>query len=466
MRILVDANHLVRGLLFRGVANLKDQRKKQPGRPNRPHFDYPINSEEKIEQFLADETRIAKHAFHPFLFFEIKTRRFRKDPANKKRYTIDEKRRPIRVAAHKDTYIFNHYNNLLSLAYERKISGGKIDDCVLAYRKGKGCNIDFANDAFKRISDMGECAVLAADLSDFYETIGHDHLKKVWANLLGVERLPKDHFQVFKAITQYAVVDANQLKKVLKIPKKSKLPKPIFSSPRKYREILKTKNAGGKNLIIRNNHSYGIPQGSPVSALLSNIAMMDFDHEMANFAEECGGLYRRYSDDILLAIPQSMYETANKFLKQALEKVPGPIKENASKRMVSLFNAQGLLVSGPQKLSDTEVQSRILQYLGFLFDGNNVTIRSQTLARYWRKVTRGIRAAKRRAAKNKLDSRVRKRKIYRRFSHLGKMNLHSYKRNSIHKMSFEGIRNQFSNNWKNLQKEIEGPIKRPKRPSR
>lgn len=441
-------------------------KKRNPARPNRPHFDYPILSETEITTFLGDPKNIAKHAFYPFLVFEIKNRRFRKDPKNKKRYKIDIKKRPIRVSSHRDTYIFNHYNKIVSEAYEEKISGSIIDECVLAYRSGKGSNIDFANEAFGQIAQIKESAVIAADLSKFYETIDHCHLKEKWSDLLGKSMLPVDHFQVFKAITNYAVVDQNKLKSILGIKKKDQLPRPIFKNMRTYRETIRTKDENGENLIKRNNDDYGIPQGSPISALLSNISMLDFDFEMAAFVRKIGGIYRRYSDDILIAVPKEYYFAASDKLSDLLKKVPGPISENRDKRVNTVFDSNGKYIHGDCTVSKQVIHSRILQNLGFLFDGNKVSIRSQTLARYWRKATRGIRAAKRRADKNPTDKRVYKRKLYKRFSHLGRQNLHTYKRNSIKRMDVIGIEQQFTKNWDKLQKEIKGPIKKAKKPSR
>lgn len=441
-------------------------RKKLSGRPNRSHFDYPIFDEAEIEALITDPAKVAQHGFFPFLSFEIKTRRFQKDPKNKKRYKITEKKRPIRMAAHRDTYIFSHYSKLLSDAYERKIAGTPISEVAVAYRSGKGSNIDIANEVFEGITTLRNCVVIAADLKNFFETIDHEHLKKCWADLLGLTRLPPDHFQVFKAVTNYSYASVSDIKKALGLKDQEQLPKPIFKTPNEMRSVLRQRRPDGTNLITRNSENYGIPQGSPMSALLSNISMMDFDAAMAHYAASVGGLYRRYSDDILLAVPVRKYQEATEELSRRICDIPGPVSENTDKRVVSVFDQHGRLRRGSITLGGMRVNSRILQYLGFLFDGERVTIRSQTLARYWRKLTRGVRAAKRRAKKNPVDGKVFKRKIYRRFSHLGKRNLHSYKRNAISKMSYDGISRQFSNNWRQLQKEIAGPIKTPKRPSR
>lgn len=439
---------------------MRKSRDKRPARPKRAHFDYPIAEESDIIAFVNDRERVEKHAFYPFLHHEISFRRFRKDRKNKKKYRIEVKSRPIRVASHRDTYIFHHYSQMLSEKYEAFLTETPINDCVLAYRAGKGSNIDFAQEAFSKIKNMGECVVIAADLRNFFETIDHVHLKASWVKLLGQSKLPTDHFKVFQAITRYAFVEVSQLKRALGLKQTDRLPRPIFSSTNKMRNVLRKKDAFGRNLIQRNQNCFGIPQGSPISALLSNISMVNFDIELAQFGNTVGGLYRRYSDDVLLAVPTEFYSQAIDTLEQAISGVPGDLSENREKRVVSVFNVHGQLVPGQIEVGGVVVHSRMLQYLGFLYDGERVTIRSQTLARYWRKTIQGVRAAKRRAAKNGSFPKLRKRKIYSRFSHLGKMNLHTYKRVAQRKISFEGIKQQFSRSWRKLQKELESPIKK------
>jgi hypothetical protein len=440
-------------------------KKKTPGRPKRAHFDYPNENEQDILNFVGDPSRVASHAFLPFLLYNIKTRRFRKKEGAKKAIP-DWKVRPIRVASHRDTYIFTNYNQILAEAYEDHIKGTAIDPCAIAYRKGKGSNIDFAKEVFDFVQVKSPCVVIAADLKDFYETIDHAHLKELWCKLIGVTRLPNDHFNVFKAITKFAVIPVDRLKSEIGLKKHDKLPRPIFRTMTEFRDVAKRKNSSGKNLIERNNDTFGIPQGSPMSATLSNIAMISFDERLAHFVDGCGGLYRRYSDDILLVVPQAQFKVAADEIAGGLVSMPGPIVENDEKRIVSVFNARGQLERGDIQINGEKVRSRELQYLGFTYDGDKIRIRSQTIARYWRRVTWGVRAAKRRAAGNPVENRLYKRKLYRRFSHLGRSNLHSYKRNSIAKMGDTGIKEQFSRNWVKLEKEMDGPIKSRGRPSR
>ena len=48
----------------------------------------------------------------------------------------------------------------------------------------------------------------------------------------------------------------------------------------------------------------GIPQGSPISATLANIYMIEFDTVISNSVRELGGLYQRYSDDMVAIVEE------------------------------------------------------------------------------------------------------------------------------------------------------------------
>lgn len=53
------------------------------------------------------------------------------------------------------------------------------------------------------------------------------------------------------------------------------------------------------DLIKTHQDSKGIPQGTPISALLSNIYMVDFDLKAKEIIDRLGGKYYRYCDDML-----------------------------------------------------------------------------------------------------------------------------------------------------------------------
>ena len=286
---------------------------------NYPHFDR-IISEQRAEAYATDADAVAKHAFFPFIQYKQRWRRFRK-PGEKR----DVKVRPIRYAARRDAYIFLFYRFILSKFYEAELARLDLCGSVLAYRQiplpaGKGgkCNIHFAYDAIRKIKELGKCSAISLDISAFFESLDHDRLKRVWCRMLGVTRLPPDHFNVFKAITKYAWVDKEAAYERLghfgEKPSKDgrtiqkgyttpyhKVPKQLCDAAEFRRKI-----AGWGDLasiIKRNDKTFGIPQGAPISDILANLYLLDFDDAVAGRAKQRGGAYFRYSDDILIVIP-------------------------------------------------------------------------------------------------------------------------------------------------------------------
>src|SRR5262249_50102818 len=155
-------------------------------------------------------------------------------------------------------------------------------------------------------------------ISQFFESLDHAQLKALWCRLLGVTRLPDDHFHVFQAITQYAVVDERLVYERLGHfgPKRTThTGKHIFGYLTPYRRMprqlctgrdFQDKIAGGngqKSLIEKHYKPYGIPQGAPISDLLANLYLLDFDNIVSGWVRQEGGAYYRYSDDILILVP-------------------------------------------------------------------------------------------------------------------------------------------------------------------
>lgn len=403
------------------------------------HFDLPLSAE-AAQAYVSDPKRVACRSFYPFIAFNIVRRRYKS--ADGKGF-VKKKPRPIRIASHLDGYIFAYYASEIAKKYEEHIARTPLARCVLAYRSGLGSNIEFAKDAFDEVDRRGTCVAIAMDLEGFFDSIDHGVLKKQWANVLGTANLPPDHFAVYRAMTRYAWVERDACFDALTITDRP--PKPLCR-PDTFRAIVR-----GSGLINVNSKGFGIPQGSPMSAVLSNVYMIPFDREMAALAYAIRGYYRRYCDDILWIVDIEDEALVLQKVVQALAKVGVELKVNEDKNVISVFE-MGTLESG----------SDLLQYLGFTYDGKQRLIRSQTLSRFWRKVVYGVRAAKHRAekaAKAGGDGRLYKRKLYRRFTHLGRKNFLTYARRSYDLMEDADMREQIKGHWGRVQKELEKPLK-------
>ena len=372
-----------------------------------PHFD-PIMSVEAAEALAKDHNRVAKHTFYPFLRFKQRWTKYVKRGGKGK-----VKERPIRYASRADAYIFARYRHILAERYEQELAARALSDVVLAYRRvlrpdGRGkCNIDHAFDAINIIRSHGNCYAITLDISSFFESLDHVILKSLWCRMLGEPRLPDDHFQVFKAITSYAVVDKEAVYERLGHygGKLSSSGKPIkgFLTPHKSipkhlctGKIFREKIAGGdgsRSLIKKNLKPYGIPQGAPISDLLANLYLLDFDDSATAIVKSLGGTYMRYSDDILIVLPCDE-DTAFKTEKEIRTLITGfgkklKIKEEKS----SIFRFTKLGDSQEFERVLPKLGSNGLEYLGFRYDGRSVYLRDSTLSNLRRKMVRASRAA-------------------------------------------------------------------------
>jgi len=213
-----------------------------------------------------------------------------------------------------------------------------------------------------------------------------------------------------------------------------------------FRTVIRRNAIGLPNLVFTNSASYGIPQGSQMSAVLSNRYMLDFDSEMKRIAQTTGGFYRRYSDDILWICHPNNASYIEEELKRSLAELGGTTKVNEAKSERSTFRreADGRLAC------DTPIQ-----YLGFTFDGISTRIRSQTLSKFWRRFVYAARAAKRAANQSTTaPGVVYKRKIYRQFTRLGHRNLLTYAKRSEDVMGTGAIRIQMRRHVPRIQKDL------------
>jgi hypothetical protein len=416
-----------------------------------PHFDPPLKHK-RATALVTNPDKVSSHSFLPFLFYNKKVRRYR-GKKNRKRTKI----RPIMYASHKDSCIFAYYTIMLSEMYEKKIAELELGDVVTAYRKDIGNNIKFAKTAFHEIASRGNCAAIALDISNFFDNIDHHNLKVEWCNLLGGDRLPKDHYAVFKAISKWDKVDRDACYNLLGI-NKNDVPKPICA-PQEFRDKIR-KNG----LITSNERPYGIPQGSPISAFLANLYMLPFDLEMQKLALEFGGYYRRYSDDILWICDAEDTHTILELVDKALEDRGDQLKRSQEKTELSIFytNKHGQQRSYALNNCGEKNHQKPFQYLGFTFDGKTTLLRSQTLAKFHRRLIYSVWGAKR-AAKRRGSSQIFRRKLNRELTHLGKRNfVTGYATNSSKEMRDNSIKKQLTRNYERVTKELKRKTRKRK----
>lgn len=374
---------------------------------NYPHLDPAITPQEAMA-YAQNPATVAKHAFFPFILYRQRWNRFAKKGGHGA-----VKERPIRYAARRDAYIYSYYRHLLSVPFEAELARLELHECVLAYRRvpsssGRGgkCNIHFAKEAFDAVRSLGNCAVIALDISSFFESLDHNKLKSLWCRMLGVEELPSDHYNVFRNITRYCCVEKKALFERLGHfgdkrvgaggkPIKGYLT-PHQAVPRhlcrghEFRSVV-AKRPGAKTILETNYKPYGVPQGAPISDLLANLYLIDFDTTMKAAAYAAGGFYFRYSDDILIIVPGGESEG-----RQWMADARAEIVKHGSKLVIKEQKA-AIYVFGHADKGQTfrrvhgNQGADGLEYLGFRFDGKNVYLRNSTISGLYRKVARAAR---------------------------------------------------------------------------
>lgn len=428
------------------------------------HFDKPF-SRNAAENLVHDPARVTSHSFYPFISYFIKTSKIRKerDEAGvRKVVRKPPKPRPIKIASHADAAIFSYYAQLLADQYEAALEIDGISSCVAAFRSGRGTNMDTASDVLHFTSEPHY--ILTFDIEGFFDNLDHFILKNAWRHLLQANRLPADHFALFKALTCYAEVDRTELYRLLGISvhnsKQSHLEpaerRTTVCSAAEFRDL----RSSHPSLIRRNSTGKGIPQGSPISAFLSNVYMRSFDRAVTQRITQEGGLYRRYCDDIAIVLPQtSHYQDVESFVCSEIQKLELSINADKTKR--AAFPVTG----------EEDVQASI-QYLGFTKDQQKILIREGSINRYYGRMRRAVRLTKRSRIKCNRRSgqnlQLRTAKLYRQYSYLIRRkskakkfvqhdhigNFITYSHKAAHKLKSPEIKRQIKNHWAKLRGEI------------
>ena len=343
---------------------------------------------------------VASHGFWPLIHVTAKRHRFVGGDSTSPSY-LKRKVREIRYCSHIDRCIFQRYAFLADRQYNKKVDGTLIDDCAIAYRTNKGRdNVFYAKKVFDFIKSCRNCLVLVTDFKDFFDGIEHRRLKCALRELMGIPTLPNDWYAVFKSVTCYSdwawddLVRINGLTHDHAVRRKMNEKETVITAEQ-------FKN-NASHCVRRNKSGRGIPQGSPMSAVFSNIYMMDLDQEISRIVFGYDGLYLRYCDDVVVVIPADGFgeeSLALNRLNGVFDKLSSYSGVAVQEEKTDRYQFEGERGRGEvRKISATgeilDSLSRI-DYLGFTFDGSSIRLRGKTISKYHYRMRRKARSAAR-----------------------------------------------------------------------
>jgi hypothetical protein len=349
-------------------------KKKFIGSRGYAHFDTLLNIHDAghigvLQHNFTDADNLLKWKFMPFVRKDQRNRRYRRKPAdtgplrhrNQKLYS-HIKSRPIMYASHHDACLYSFFNYIINSRYETILKDRRLHETVLAYRSIKGQNnIDFAKKAFDYLSsDKSDWACLLVDISSFFDNVPHDKLLDA---LVSLDRdLDSDELHyILKSLTNFRYVIEDEVIKELKRRKK-----PYFvPMGRKAVRLSKiedfNKYINNKVFIRKNLSPRGFPQGSPVSGMLANVYMLEFDEWVSERIADFGsGIYQRYSDDILIVCPS---KEVRKIYEQVQQRL-GSHGLSLSKKKTEVFvREHGKIRSASELIATASKARQRVQYL-------------------------------------------------------------------------------------------------------
>jgi hypothetical protein len=371
-----------------------------------------------------------------------------------------------------DSNIYSYYAKIIAEKYEERIAEKNISECVTAYRRIKlnpktkdsrnKCNIDFANDIFKHIRSYdGDLVAITFDISSFFDNLNHLWLKKAWREVIQSGKdLPKDHYNIYRNITKFSYIEDKELFREFKDEilveriigvRPAKISKFKFLRNRKaiaYCEKNGIQRLRNKNYIKTNKYEYnekdgitglrkkGVPQGSPISAVLANIYMLEFDTSANNFLNELQGIYRRYSDDMVVICKIEHEMRVIEFFTKQIAKYELEIKKEKTQVFHFKYDNKRKRHFCSEKNLSTSKSN--FEYLGFQFDGYHILLKSSSLAGFYRKMKRSFRRALYYASHGKTETKgeIFKSRLYKKFTYRGAKRRRKYIRDKVHSDRF------------------------------
>ncbi|WP_158827539.1 reverse transcriptase domain-containing protein [Mucilaginibacter lacusdianchii] len=424
-----------------------------------PHIGLPLKAIDRpwVTAYITTEAKVAAHAFYPLIHRSKVVRKYRKkvDKETGARSVLryaSSKPRQLYYANHLDACIYGYYAKNLNAAYEEKLNKFGLNNAVTAYRRiavrpgnPKSVNkssADFAAEVFQYILDHEEDDLVAItfDIKGFFDTLEHGRLKKAWYEINDSKTLTEAEYNIFKSLTDFAFVNENEIFEHFKAQILTETPsgiqkiKPIKrfkhlkdSHAIAYCDLNGVKSLRNANLIVGNNavsgyykRGIGIPQGTPMSAVLANVYMLPFDYSINETVRKIRGLYRRYSDDMIVVCSEKHCADILLAFETAIAERKLEIQHD--KTQIFKFSREGGRFRCSQVYDKGIHLTKNLEYLGFEFDGEHTFLKSASLASYYRKMKRAVQRSRyysKSVKHSKSVGQLFQTRLYKKYTYLG-----------------------------------------------
>lgn len=405
-----------------------------------PHIGLPIAPRQvaAVISYIKSPDKIAHHAFMPFIRREMISHPYRVNSDT----GVKERKRKVRkltYASHLDSAIFAYYALKLQKSYEVFVRKNHLENVAVAYRKikcpnggGNKCNIHIAGDVFQYVRSQlrknKEVAIITFDIKEFFDSLDHKYLKQSWKKIMGCTDMPEDEYNILKHATKFSYIRENRIFEMFKDQILCESGSIVRTKRVKRLDYMRDKNAiaycDRKNIDIIRQSGYieghkgnaGIPQGLPISAVLANIYMSSFDIEALAEVQSAGGIYKRYSDDIVVVCPIKEAVRLKNYIINHITSIHLEIQERKT-NLYEIHKVFGKAMCFHEK----DGMKHKIEYLGFSFDGEHVLIKSAGLSNYFHKMWRSKRRHKRWAISinNSTNGRIFEHPFYKRYTLAG-----------------------------------------------
>lgn len=382
-------------------------------------------NDSRILKKVMNPDYIKSHGFYPLIQYKDISVKYTESDKGKEK--LPPKTRKIAYCGYLDRAIYQRYSFILNYHYNNKIDEMGIDDTPIAYRTNlkRKNNIHFAKEAFDFILNQEKSYILVGDFTGFFDSLNHEYLKKMLCKVLDVNYLQEDMYAIFKNVTRYSFWEWDDLLQINRLVHSKRATSKMNQKPRIISRKQFRENSHGIKTNSETNEygtDCGIPQGTPVSAVLSNVYMLDFDRIVNNFVENLSGKYMRYSDDFIIIIPQTSKEEIIKLREFIFDLIKTIDKETDKSTGLAINEGktQEFLFDGTYIRDVKNQEIRYLDYLGFIFNGKKIKVRRKAITKYYYRMYKKAKTIRESNGFTRKGNPISKKKLYDTYSERGK----------------------------------------------